>query len=267
LTIDDLHGEDLFMSIDTPTWQTIEITRQAGIVQLRIHTGDGPLIWSATAHRELTEAFAWVATLSDAKVVLLTGTGDVYCTDIDVTSFADLDWSHIWWEGRRMLRNLNTIEIPVISAVNGPAFIHSEIPVMADIVLAADHAEFADRAHFALRDTVPGDGVNIVWGELLGPTRAKYWLLTGAAIDAEEGRRIGFVNEVLPAEALRDRAWELATDLARRELAVLRYTKAAISIGFRRDFDEHLSHGLGVEGSAHWALGGIKAGRLTTNDA
>ena len=54
---------------------------------------------------------------------------------------------------------------------------------------------------------------------------------------------------------------------ARRELPVLRYTKAAISIGFRRDFDEHLSHGLGVEGCAHWSLGGIRAGHLTTDAA
>lgn len=255
------------MSIDTPTWQNIEVTGRSGVTELRFHTEGGPLIWSATAHRELTEAFAWVATRPDTKVVILTGTGEVFCTEIDVTSFAGIDWDHIWWEGRRMLRNLHTIEIPVIAAVNGPAFIHSEIPVMADIVLAADHAEFADRAHFALRDTVPGDGVNIVWGELLGPTRAKYWLLTGAAIDAEEGHRIGFVNEVLSADALHDRAWDLATDLARRELPVLRYTKAAISIGFRRDFDERLSNGLGVEGCAHWVLGGIKAGHLATETA
>jgi len=267
LTDDGQRSQDQFMSIDTPTWQNIEVTRQAGVTELRFHTEGGPLVWTATAHRELTDAFAWVTTLPDTKVVVLTGTGDVFCTEIDVTSFAGLGWDHIWWEGRRMLRNLNTIEVPVIGAVNGPVFIHSEIPVMADIVLAAEHAAFADRAHFALRDTVPGDGVNVVWGELLGPTRAKYWLLTGAAIDAEEGRQIGFVNEVLSANALHDRAWELATDLARRELPVLRYTKAAISIGFRRDFDEHLSHGLGVEGCAHWALGGIRAGHLTTDAA
>jgi enoyl-CoA hydratase/carnithine racemase len=156
--------------------------------------------------------------------------------------------------------------VPVIGVVNGPATIHSEIPVMGDIVLAAPHATFADRAHFALRDTVPGDGVNLVWGELLGPTRSKYWLLTGASISAEEGRQIGFVNEVLPPADLLPRAWEIATELARRELAVLRYAKAAASIGFRRDFGEGLSHGLGVEGSGHWALGGLKAGHYSGSE-
>ncbi|PKW18576.1 enoyl-CoA hydratase/isomerase family protein [Saccharopolyspora spinosa] len=251
------------MSINRPEWQTIAVTARDGITELRVHTGGGPLVWSATAHRELTEAFAWVGADHGTKVVLITGTGDRYCTELDVTSFTGVGWDRIWWEGRRMLKNLDDIEVPVISAVHGPVTIHSEIPVMADIVLASTTAEFADRAHFASRDTVPGDGVNLVWGELLGPTRAKYWLLTGATIGAEEGRRIGFVNEVLAADELLPRAWELARELAARELAVLRYAKAAASIGFRRNFGEGLSHGLGVEGCAHWHLGGLKAGQVS----
>jgi enoyl-CoA hydratase/carnithine racemase len=251
------------MSIDHPSWANVVVSSRDGVTELRFHTDDGPLVWDARAHRELTEAFAWVGGLPDTKVVILTGTGDTYCSELDVTSFAGIPWDHIWWEGRRMLRNLDDIDVPVIGVVNGPATIHSEIPVMGDIVLAATHAEFADRAHFALRDTVPGDGVNIVWGELLGPTRSKYWLLTGASIDAQEALRIGFVNEVLPPDQLLSRAWELATELATRDLPVLRYAKTAVSIGFRRDFGERLSHGLGVEGCGHWSRGGIKKGHFS----
>jgi enoyl-CoA hydratase/carnithine racemase len=134
---------------------------------------------------------------------------------------------------------------------------------MADIVLAADHTVFADRSHFATRDTVPGDGVNLVWGELLGPTRAKYFLLMGSTIDAQEAYRLGVVNEVLPLAELSDRAWAIAREFARRDLSVLRYAKAAVSAGFRRDFSQGLSHSLGVEGCGHWARGGIKPARIT----
>ena len=67
---------------------------------------------------------------------------------------------------------------------------------MGDIVLAADDAQFGDHAHFAVRDSVAGDGSNIIWCELLGRTRAMYFLLTGELIPAREGKRIGFVNEV-----------------------------------------------------------------------
>jgi enoyl-CoA hydratase/carnithine racemase len=91
-----------------------------------------------------------------------------------------------------------------------------------------------------------------------------YFLLTGEVIEASEAKRIGFVNEVLPAGQLSARAWEIARDLARRELAVLRYAKDAIAIGARRDLRANLSHGLGVQGSGYWAVGGIKAGRYST---
>jgi enoyl-CoA hydratase/carnithine racemase len=249
-----------------PRWQTVDVDRDAGVTRLTLHTDGGPLVWSARAHRELTEVFAWVSTDKDTKVVLLTGTGDTFCSEIDVTGFADMSWDDIRWEGRHMLANLDAIDVPVVSAVNGPALIHSEIPVMGDVVLAAEHAEFADRAHFAVRNTVPGDGVNIIWGELLGPTRAKYFLLTGQAIAADEALRLGVVNEVLPAADLQRRAAELSAQLAERTLPILRYTKAAISIGFRRGLREHISHGLGVQGSGHWSLGGITPTRYSAED-
>ena len=41
--------------------------------------------------------------------------------------------------------NLLNIEVPVISAINGPAWRHSEIPLLCDIVLASDSAQFQDR--------------------------------------------------------------------------------------------------------------------------
>jgi len=246
----------------TPDWTHIAVRYEEDIVELRFHHEQGPLVWNADAHREITEAFHWLGMERVVKVVILVGTGDIYCNELDVASFAGIPWGEIWWEGRRMLAGLNDLDIPVISAINGPATVHSEIPVMADFVLAADHAVFADRSHFATRDTVPGDGVNLVWAELLGPTRAKYFLLTGSTIDAAEALRLGVVNEVLPLDRLNVRVWELAREMAARDLAVLRYAKAAVSVGFRRHFTDNLSHSLGVEGCGHWALGGIKAAHI-----
>jgi enoyl-CoA hydratase/carnithine racemase len=247
----------------TPDWAHIAVDQQDDIIEFRFHTEHGPLVWGADAHREITEAFHWLGMQRQVKVVIVTGTAEVYCNELDVTSFAAIPWDQIWWEGRRMLTGINDLDIPIISAVNGPATIHSEIPVMADIVLAAEHATFADHSHFATRDTVPGDGINLVWAELLGPTRAKYFLLTGSVIDTADALRLGVVNEVLPLDRLHARAWELARELAARELAVLRYAKTAISLGFRQHFAENLSHSLGIEGSGHWARGGIKAAHIT----
>jgi enoyl-CoA hydratase/carnithine racemase len=69
-----------------------------------------------------------------------------------------------------------------------------------------------------------------VWPYLLGARRAKYFLLTGQEIDAQEALRLGVVNEVLPPSELLARAWELAAEWAAKPLALLRYTKEAINV-------------------------------------
>jgi enoyl-CoA hydratase/carnithine racemase len=138
------------------------------------------------------------------------------------------------------------IEVPVISAINGPAWRHSEIPLLCDIVLAADTAQFQDSAHFP-SDVVPGDGMHIVMPLLLGLNRGRYYLLTGQTLDAKKALELGLVAEVLPPDQLMARAWELAEDLARRPLLLLRYTRLLLTEYLRRQMQDLLGYGLGME--------------------
>ncbi len=244
------------MRSDPPEWQRVTVAREAGVTTLRAHTDGGPLVWDATAHRELSEAFEWVRLDQDTKVVVVTGTGDSWCTSIDVPSFQGTRWDHLWCEGRRLIDGLLAIDVPVIGVVNGPATVHAEIPVLGDIVVAATDAEFADKAHIT-RGVAPGDGAHAVWARLLGPSRSKYFLLTAATIGAAEALELGFVHETVRRDRLAARAAELGAQLASQTLPVLRYSKAVVAMAFRRGFAEELSHGLGLEGSGHWSDGGI----------
>jgi enoyl-CoA hydratase/carnithine racemase len=229
----------------------LAVTREEDIVELRCHTDDGPLTWTAAAHREIGDAFVEIGADPTIKVVIFTGTGDAFCRGIDSATFraANAGWDTIWWEGKRLLKSFLDIEALVIGAVNGPALIHAELPVLADVVVASDTAVFADKAHFQTRG-VPGDGVHLVWPALLGSTRANYFLLTGQEIDAHEALRLGVVNEVVALDELSDRAWELARDFATRSVQVLHYTRDALSIGRRAMLTNALSHGLAVQGLA-----------------
>ncbi|UFS58103.1 enoyl-CoA hydratase/isomerase family protein [Subtercola endophyticus] len=246
------------MSEVIPEWETVAVSVIDDIVELRLHSGEGSLVWSATSHREVMEAFGWAGSRRSTKAVIITGTGETFCSSIDVASFKGMPWDEIWWEGRRMLQNISDIDVPVIAAVNGPATAHAEIAVLADIVIASDTAVFGDHIHITRR-TAPGDGAHAVWANLLGPSRVKYFLLTAATIDAHEGRTIGFVHEVLPYGEVLPRAHAIAEQLATLSVPVLRFSKAAVSIAARRFFAEDLSHGLGLEGSGHWVDGGISS--------
>lgn len=241
------------------SYTAISIERFEGITEVRFHTDGGPLVWSATAHREAGEAFAEVAAERSTKVVIVTGTGADFCADIDRASFAGRKtWEPIWWEGKRMLKNLLDIDVPVIGAVNGPALVHAEIPLLADIVIAADTATLADKAHVS-SGSVPGDGVHLVWPYLLGPRRAKYFLLTNQEISAAEALQLGVVNEVLPPDEVRARAHALAGELAAKPLPFLRYTREALNVFERQHLLAGLSHGLALEGVSFADDAGLRA--------
>lgn len=239
-------------------WKTIRVRQSQGVTELAMHSDGGALVWNAAIHSELPEALFAIDMDPASKVLILTGAGDSFCDSIDLQSFDKhgLDWNEIWFEGRAMLDRLVHLNIPVISAVNGPARFHAEIGVLADIVLAAPDAVFADRAHFT-RGTAPGDGVHIVWPMLLGPTRGRYFLLTGTDIDAQEAMRVGFVHEIHARGALLDRAWELARGMAELPRSTLQYTRTMLSLEMRRFFSQDLSHGLALQGQGFWARKGI----------
>ena len=199
-------------------YETVRVHREDGILQVTFHSGDGSLLWGEASHRELGYAFADIGADPENKVVILTGAGDDYCANFEpnrATRRMPMDWDKTYWEGKRLLINLLEIEVPVIGAVNGPATIHAEIPVMSDIVLASETATFQDGPHFP-RGVVPGDGVHVIWPLLLGQNRGRYFLLTGQTLSAQEARDLGVVAEVLPRDQLLPRAWELARQLAER---------------------------------------------------
>ncbi len=143
--------------------------------------------------------------------------------------------------------NLLNIEVPMISAVNGPALRHSELPLLCDIVLAAEEAEFQDSGHFS-GGLIPGDGVHIVYPMLLGLNRARYFLLTGQIISAKEAKDYGLVAEVLPREKLLPRAWEIAERLVEYPTLHLRYSRILLTEHLRRRMQELLGYGLALEG-------------------
>jgi enoyl-CoA hydratase/carnithine racemase len=114
-------------------------------------------------------------------------------------------------------------------------------------VVAADTAYFADVFHF-INDVIPGDGSHIIWPLLLGLGRARYFLMTGQKIFAEEAKQIGFVHEILPPDAVLDRAWEIARDLCQYSDVTLRNTRLLFAQQFRRHLVEELPLGLALEG-------------------
>lgn len=238
-------------------YEHVVLTREDGILELRLHTDGGPVRWGAAIHEELGHCFATVGRDPANDVVVLTGTGDSFIDTIDGGSFGRMDvdrWAEISADAERLIMSLLDIPVPVIGAVNGPATVHAELALMSDVVIAADRTVFQDAPHFPV-GRVPGDGAHVVWMQLLGPNRGRHFLLTGQRLDAQRALELGVVAEVVPADGLVARAHALAREIMRQPAVTRRHTRSLLIDPLRRAMQESLAGGLAREGLAaiaHW---------------
>lgn len=151
----------------------------------------------------------------ELRVAIITGGGEkFFCPGWDLKAAADGDavdgnYGVGGFGGLQELRDLNK---PVIAAVNGIAFGGGlELALSADMILAAEHAQFALPE---IRSGTVADAASIKLPKRIPYHIAMELLLTGRWFDAQEAHRWGLVNEIVAADQLLDRAWELARLLA-----------------------------------------------------
>jgi enoyl-CoA hydratase/carnithine racemase len=232
-------------------YQTIRMERRNGILQMTFHTDGDTLQWGSLPHHEFPQAFADIGSDPENRVVIMTGAGEAFSGPRATRQMRPREttrqWDTVFWEGRHLLLNLLDIEVPMISAINGPALRHSELPLLCDIVLAAEEATLQDSGHFP-NGLTPGDGMHIIYPLLMGLNRGRYFLLTGQNLSAQQALEFGLVNEVLPRQQLLPRAWELAEQLAQKPPLVLRYSRILLTENLKRRLHDLLGYGLALEG-------------------
>ena len=240
-------------------YRNIKISRDRGVITLRLHTDGGPLRWGSVTgsiHDQLGHAFRDVALDSENQVMVFVGTGENFCMAMDIAEIPIPNsevWDRIMREGHDLLLRFLEIDFPVVSVLNGPATIHSELAVMGDVVLAADDAYVVDSAH-VLGGIVPGDGVQTIWMDLLGPNRSRHFLFMGASLNAAELKQAGVVAEVLPRTELEARAKAVAEQLAAIPRLTAKYTRQLMTHRMKRRLLEELSLGMALEGLSISAL-------------
>jgi enoyl-CoA hydratase/carnithine racemase len=226
------------------------IERRGRILFVQLHTDGDSLVWDAQTHRQLPRLWDDIAEDTEADVVILTGAGDRFIGDIDRGSFGNLREARVHdrmlRESKHMLRRLLDIDALMISAVNGPITVHSEIPLLSDVVVASTAASFQEGGHFQVGG-VPGDGMHALYPLWLGPNRARYFLTMGQVIGALEARDLGMVGEVVTPDDLLPRAWTIAERFALRSRLTVRYTRIAMTMQLKRLLNQDLQEGLLLE--------------------
>jgi enoyl-CoA hydratase/carnithine racemase len=223
---------------------------KSGVLEVVLHTDGGTLIFDGHTHEQFVELFHAIGSDPNNRVVILTGSGTAFMETISPEGFdffTPQGYDKIYREGRKVLMNILDIEVPLIAAVNGPARLHSEYVLLADIVLATPSTVFQDKPHFEF-GIVPGDGVHLLWQEAIGTIRGRYFILTRQELDARTAKEWGAVNEIVAPDKLLLRAREIAEGLTKLPPLTTKYTRIALTQKLRRIIDEGVTLGLALEG-------------------
>src|ERR1700739_3761030 len=233
------------------SFSNARLTRSdSGVLEIMLHTNGGKLVFNGYTHEQFPELFHAVGEDRDNRVVILTGSGDAFMDSITQDGFdffTPQGYDKIYREGKKVLMNILDIEVPMITALNGPVLLHSEYALLTDIVIATPETVFQDFPHPEFGIT-PGDGMHLLWPEVIGSVRGRYFLLTGQKLDAKTAKEWGVVNEIVPAAGLLARAHEIAEGIASLPPLASRYNRMALTRKLRRLIDEGTGYGLALEG-------------------
>lgn len=181
------------------------------------------LSWSVIA--EIRSVLADLRDDPDVRVVVLTGAGEqAFCAGADLGGMADDTPFLELHEGRgglaELFLDLWSLGKPTIARVRGFALAGGMgLALACDFVIAADDAQFGtpeiDVGLWPFMITVP-----LV--RSMPPKKVLELMLTGRRVGAEEAERIGFVNRVVPVDALDATVDELAGTLAAKSPAIVK---------------------------------------------
>ena len=240
------------------SFPNLAISREDGVLTIRFHTDGGPCIFTGQTHEHLPGALERISLDTENRAVVLTGSGDTFMDQIDGPSLGDitdpLHWEKIRVQGLKILQRLVELPMPVVGVANGPATVHSEYLLLADVHIASERATYGDFPHPAFGIT-GGDGLQVVWEEVVGAARAKWLLWSGETIDARTAMQWGVVTEVLPHNALLARGYEIATMLAGKPELYRRLQKQTLNQRMRRRIVEGVPYGMALEGLTAARLG------------
>ncbi|MEJ7935343.1 enoyl-CoA hydratase-related protein [Sphingobium sp. AN558] len=234
-------------------YKLLDFTRDGRVLTITMNRPELLNAVNHELHQEMAKAFFDAADDMDSDIIVLTGAGRAF------SAGGDFEWLGKQVRGdrtpfvheaktmRRIVMGLLDCPKPIIAKVNGDAMgFGASVALLCDIVIAADHANFAD-PHVRL-GLVAGDGGALIWPQLIGFAKAKHYLLTGDAINAVDAERMNLISFVVPAGELDAFVEKYAQKLARGAQSAIRYTKSVTNIALRQLFSSVFEAGVAYEG-------------------
>jgi methylglutaconyl-CoA hydratase len=188
------------------------------------------------------------AAASTCRVVVFRGAGDAFCAGLDLSSLQAMqhktaaDHRADAERVARLFRSLYELPKPTIAAVHGAAIAGGTgLATICDFTLATPAAKFGYTE--ARIGFVPAL-VSAFLALQIGDKRSRDLLLSARLFDAQEGHRLGLVNEVCAPEQLAERVSSLAQTLAKNSGESLAATKRLMAAQNKAWLDHAISEAM-----------------------
>jgi methylglutaconyl-CoA hydratase len=224
-------------------FSTITLEESGGIALLTLNRPDKRNAISYELIGDLSRALEQIKN-SSSQVLIITGAGKAFCSGMDLENLKALtgrSQEQNVEDSRtmaRLFRSIYDFPKPTIAAVNGAAIAGGTgIATMCDFTLATHQAKFG---YTEVRiGFIPAIVSNFLVRQV-GEKQARDLLLTGRIFAADEAHRLGLVNEIVDADRLLPRAYELARSLMENSPASLHATKRLLSQLVNTELDSSL---------------------------
>lgn len=217
----------------------ISVTREDGLMRIAFDRPAKKNAITAAMYESLTDALVAAARDPAVRVAIIHGSGGAFTAGNDLEDFIANRPSQDGAPVFRFVREISRFGKPLVAAVLGPAVgIGTTLLLHCDLVYAGQGAKFS--LPFARLGLCPEGASSYLLARLVGRQRAAEKLMLAEPFGAAEAQALGFVNAVLPDDAVIDHALERARTLAALPASSLQATKALLLRGIQRGVLEQL---------------------------
>lgn len=231
-------------------YNNVKLEINQGIATVTVNRPDAMNSLNNDVLNDLYDAFTQVANDESVMAIIVTGEGKAFVAGADIAAMYDMDSTAahaLSANGHRVMNLIESTPKPVIAAVNGFALGGGcELAMACDIRIASERAKFGQpEVNLGI---LPGFGGTLRLPRLVGKGMAKFLIMTGDIIDAQEANRIGLVEKVVAPEHLIDVATALAVKIISKAPLAVASAKTTIDVGY--DMDTLAASALEIEAFA-----------------
>lgn len=223
---------------------TLDISRSRHVARVFLNRPDVRNAFNDSVIAELNAAFTQLGTDSELRVIVLGGHGKAFCAGADLAwmrAMADYTWEENRADAQALADMLGAVyrcPVPIVGRIHGDCYAGGVgLAAVCDVLVAAEGVNFClSEAKLGLMPATVGPYVI----RALGEQAARRYFVTAERFDAAAAKALGFVHEVVAADALDAKVDEIVAALLANGPAALKACKRLVQDFAGKPIDDAL---------------------------